>query len=571
MTIYTLVRLLSPSCSPTLPPPVVVLASIYLLHTAFLKHLSLEERQWSLPRGLETSAAKQQKAEVVHFLDQFAECTTLLITGGLPGLDSAQNTGELCDFVDGRLLLRLFMQGAGNVPENVYADFSRLAGAVEEGLKVCGREITFSISKAVSRGAKPITKGKSTEKLPTRSLLPFSNPIFDAHLESIRLAVDTLTVAEKSSDADNGSVYREETHWHNSKKPLTLARTQKRPSVVVQNRATGGKGQPDNIWDKRAMGRARKSEQNFLNQMQRYAASLTDSVDGALHPKLIICDAGEDRKRKPAKENEQKPTKEIERKPTKESANKKGGKLVTKAPVSKAEKIKLENAEKSAVKEVKALTSGWRNICLAVQASRDEEPSIFRLDEHLKKLREMVPKNAADDHEGRYIEVEVRLYKIQILQSMWAALAKGGQKLKGFAIVAVLFDEARKVLSSPALTVKVKGILTNVFAGLGIPMPPSTTAPLPKRELSFKTAWNGTHNEDCKLGMTSAEFQLMYFGPYMDRNMDSKPDDRVPFEPDGWQRKVLDEIDSENSVFVVAPTSAGMLPSVPLKDPSELR
>lgn len=43
----------------------------------------------------------------------------------------------------------------------------------------------------------------------------------------------------------------------------------------------------------------------------------------------------------------------------------------------------------------------------------------------------------------------------------------------------------------------------------------------------------------------------------MDRNLDSAPDPRVPFEPDGWQRKVLDELDAERSVFVVAPTSAG--------------
>ncbi|MCJ1342693.1 hypothetical protein MMC31_000881 [Peltigera leucophlebia] len=39
--------------------------------------------------------------------------------------------------------------------------------------------------------------------------------------------------------------------------------------------------------------------------------------------------------------------------------------------------------------------------------------------------------------------------------------------------------------------------------------------------------------------------------------MDSQPDARVPFKPDGWQRAVLDELDANNSVFVVAPTSAG--------------
>lgn len=39
--------------------------------------------------------------------------------------------------------------------------------------------------------------------------------------------------------------------------------------------------------------------------------------------------------------------------------------------------------------------------------------------------------------------------------------------------------------------------------------------------------------------------------------MDSQPDARVPFKPDGWQRAVLDDLDANNSVFVVATTSAG--------------
>lgn len=51
--------------------------------------------------------------------------------------------------------------------------------------------------------------------------------------------------------------------------------------------------------------------------------------------------------------------------------------------------------------------------------------------------------------------------------------------------------------------------------------------------------------------------QLEYGGPYMDRRFDSQPDDRVRFEPDAWQRKVLDSIDANNSLLVIAPTSAG--------------
>lgn len=55
------------------------------------------------------------------------------------------------------------------------------------------------------------------------------------------------------------------------------------------------------------------------------------------------------------------------------------------------------------------------------------------------------------------------------------------------------------------------------------------------------------------------EMQLEYAAPYMDRRFDSQPDEkkRVPFEPDGWQRKVLDSIDANNSLLVIAPTSAG--------------
>lgn len=57
---------------------------------------------------------------------------------------------------------------------------------------------------------------------------------------------------------------------------------------------------------------------------------------------------------------------------------------------------------------------------------------------------------------------------------------------------------------------------------------------------------------------TPAAFQLAHCGPYMDRGFDSQPDARVShFAPDAWQRRVLDAIDRRQSLFVVAPTSAG--------------
>lgn len=47
------------------------------------------------------------------------------------------------------------------------------------------------------------------------------------------------------------------------------------------------------------------------------------------------------------------------------------------------------------------------------------------------------------------------------------------------------------------------------------------------------------------------EWQLRLFGEFMDRSMDSKPDARVAFEPDRWQRDVLDCLDRNESVLVV--------------------
>ncbi|GAA6057212.1 hypothetical protein JCM3770_003263, partial [Rhodotorula araucariae] len=53
------------------------------------------------------------------------------------------------------------------------------------------------------------------------------------------------------------------------------------------------------------------------------------------------------------------------------------------------------------------------------------------------------------------------------------------------------------------------------------------------------------------------EWQLRTMGEYMARELDSRPDPRVNFEPDAWQREVLNNIDEDKSMLIVAPTSSG--------------
>ena len=56
------------------------------------------------------------------------------------------------------------------------------------------------------------------------------------------------------------------------------------------------------------------------------------------------------------------------------------------------------------------------------------------------------------------------------------------------------------------------------------------------------------------IGEDPVDWQLRVFGEHMDRSFDSQKDDRVRFEPDKWQREVLDRLDAKESVLVVAPT-----------------
>lgn len=310
--------------------------------------------------------------------------------------------------------------------------------------------------------------------------------------------------------------------------------------------------------ERRALGRVRRGEQVFANQMNRYAASLTDSLDGSLSPKLIVVEEkakGRGGAGKVVEKEVARGKKVVGKKEATAPKGKASGKL------SAAEIIKQNNAAKKAGKEAK-LQDLWNNFVRDVKKTTDDEEGIYRLDAWLRDMQKSMAAGVAENLEWPFIEVEARLLKLQFLQRIWTAFCQRGERKLGYPVTAVLFDEARKVLASAGLTQKVLAIIVNIFDALGIALPPTTRAPksLPDRKLSTfaDSTWNGKLElVDMKIGMSSEEFQLLHCGPWMDRNMDSAPDPRVGFEPDGWQRKVLDELDGDNSALVVAPTSAG--------------
>lgn len=92
--------------------------------------------------------------------------------------------------------------------------------------------------------------------------------------------------------------------------------------------------------------------------------------------------------------------------------------------------------------------------------------------------------------------------------------------------------------------------------GLGVCRPSSPSIDKSEeRKIEFK--FTVPDQEALHVGMSPITFQLEHYGHRMERNMDAAPDDRVAFEPDAWQRRVLDCLDRDESAFVCAPTSAG--------------
>lgn len=523
-------------------------ASAFVLHIAYLNHLRLDER-----RLLHQPEDEEEEQKSAIFLNDFSNYARFILAD-----ERLDGSGDCCDLVDGTVLewvgirshvVDKVQEQYQNVPDQVQQDYLRLLGAIKTLAAIQTKESpfieVFSKNAATLDIYLPANDWLKSEYNPHHKLLPFSNPVFDPYLESIKLDIDTSATETILEARFTGQIYTEKTHWHNANKRLPELDGPAQPRFRVEARNLSGKGQGENIGQRYMMGRLHKGDQVQSSRMQKYAASLTNSIDGSLDPKLILLDKPHGRKGSVG-EN---------RKP-----NHSGGKNLKqkKAPApTKTDLVKQQNLEKTETKKTTALRKSWDRLVQDL-AAKANESALSEIDANLKKLTEFPPAESPENREARaMIELDHRMYKLRTLHRMWNVRCTNGEKQNGYATVAALFDEVRRLARSPVLTAQCVRILRNIFDEFGIAMPPIRPGDLMKRKLGFEIGWEGKLVNPMKLGMTSEEFQLLYCGQYMDRNMDSKPDPRVPFEADGWQRKVLDEIDAENSVFVVAPTSAG--------------
>lgn len=161
------------------------------------------------------------------------------------------------------------------------------------------------------------------------------------------------------------------------------------------------------------------------------------------------------------------------------------------------------------------------------------------------------------------LAVEMLLYRLNFELAAWILEAKpeapsirDKYTLSAMRTIKAIYD--RQAMTSTALKVISTVLLAIGFGDYIEPLNTAFAATLQEdRPLSFefvklvKSKTKAPLYDFMRIVEDPSVWQLRLFGEYMDRSMDGKPDHRVAFSPDAWQREVLDCIDDEGSLLVV--------------------
>jgi hypothetical protein len=511
LVVFTLSQLLAQR------PARAPLASAFLLHSILLSHIPLSTRRMKEVELTDKSGIRDYRP----FLNDFA------ITAGAAIDDSCwkqhfDDCGVQCDvidLIDGRLfkMVLFAIQGRLNartlLPKEVIRDFDSIADLVKS---YSGVQLQLSSEHHLT-GHILLT---NPEQSVIPSILRFSNVVLDHYLASIKIDVNVRDSAE--IDGGSARIFRDITHWHNSKRPIDRMK-----AVKIRN--------------DRQRQRQLRSNQRYMNEMMKYAASLTNAAGKILNPQTITA---------------QKETKHLSsiviansKKADASPDNRKsmpGGKR----PAAGKKELFLAdiNSRRDAAAAEKAFSS-WANVRETFDKIADPEARYQRTTTYFQEL-------SAD--KVKILNAEFTLYNLQSLLEIWSRFCQEGKRGEGYKIAALIWNQLRRLWEMKSgLTKAIATHALGVCRTLGFPTNNEVSLSAIDRPLTFTFRVPPAVSYTLSIGLSPREFQLLHCGPYMDRDMESRPDARVPFDPDGWQGAVLDELDANRSVFVVAPTSAG--------------
>ncbi|CAE6496597.1 unnamed protein product [Rhizoctonia solani] len=386
------------------------------------------------------------------------------------------------------------------------------------------------------------TRHKAVTPLrPNLELLPFSHPVFDEYLPYIATASDDQKadgmLKRTRIEALCDESFVDEKHWHNDK------------SILPKHLGGTDDRTPLTDWEK--MKKLRR-EQRFMASLQRHAQTMI-GAKGQPIKRIVITEAtpssGSSGSRPFKRPNDSAP-KVPEIKP-----NKSGKGSKAKAPqLTSAQKLKAKIEAEKQTKKATEDDTWWKSQLKEIAALDDMEERLRRVDLIRQGKRA----------ENGWLSVEVSLFRINLVLESWITHERGEDESVCEDYTVRMLQSVHQLREHPSLFPAAAKILGQVLDVLGFS---SFTPPKPavrdERELNFKfvklvkSKSGRLLYPHLRIKGSPVEFQLKAYGAFMDRSMDSAPDSRVGFEPDGWQRKVLDRIDRNESTLVVAPTSAG--------------
>ena len=225
--------------------------------------------------------------------------------------------------------------------------------------------------------------------------------------------------------------------------------------------------------------------------------------------------------------------------------------------MSSKEKLLVEIAAKKLKKEADENQKWWEGRLL-----KDLSGSDFDEDMRTLTALERNPRTS-----GGWLRDEIMLYRLHLIISKWISQIsdQDTDAVRDHYTVAVM-RIVKELSESKNLTLTIHRVISTVLTVLGlenfITPPPDGQSDRPLcfefAELVRSKSGNPLY-EFMRVTEDPVTWQLRLFGEFMDRSIGSKPDPRVSFAPDAWQREVLDCLDKNESVLVVG----GYLPEAP--------
>ena len=495
------------------------LIAAFALHTILIGELQLSSRRLPCVRS------RGQNSEL-SFLNNFLDALARKFSTLLQVHEVGNARCDVADLWDSRLLFVCcanFKDIVRKLSATAKVQFEAIFDFV-----ITQQQNTLVEHKKSSYSDTWISFDMSTRHPPPENdirILPFVSPIFDKHLSLIKLDIDN-TIPDPQPLV---KVYKDLTHWHNAKKPLNPKRIP-----------------PEMDWAKR---RALRRDQFYMTEMLFYAASLTNASGKTLEPETIVVTPRRitltpsktkaDRSFDASVPTPSKRNFALIKEETAKNAVKQG-KLTNKEVL--LQKIAMANVSKDQGNDKKTIDS-WRMKKAQMDADNDLERRYAMANQYLRDIPK--PKQLL-------LENEIKLYQIQTLLALWSKRFRGIELHDGYSFVTIAVNLLYEISTSSRITNSEARVCSAIAKHLTIPLSFVSNSDMRAMSFDFVMPLNVS-----PIPLPWIEFLLLHYGPYMVRNIDSQTDSRVSFEPDAWQARVLDEIDANNSVFVVAPTSSG--------------